>query len=174
MENFKMTSLSNNESFELNDSIETQLMLYKKFEVIDNGKRVILIILDHQINELYSQSLIDESAFICVYFPTSTEKITKTNGQEIITTDYQNRAYFIANLKKGPIHKQILPFDDPYLKKHYKINVMPNGNPRWNHVDFEKYHREKEPTEPKQLFELQKQTCKKYLEFDDESIYDMF
>lgn len=164
-----MTIPNANEAFELEDHLETRLMINKKFEIMENGKPVTVIVLDHQIRELHSQSLIDGSVFICIYLPSSKEIQIK----DVTITEWQNRAYFIAKVKGHPISKQIFPFDDSYLKRYYKINVMPTGNPRWNYDDFESYLKEKEPNDPKQLFELQKQNCKKYLGFEEESIYDL-
>jgi len=165
-----MTVPNNDELFELEEHVETKLLINKKFEVIEKGKSADIILLDHQIRELNSQALIDSSVFISVYLPSSVETY-RGNGK---VTEWQNRTFFIANMKNQPVHKQIFPFDDSYLKKYYKINVMPTGNPRWSYEDLQRYLKEKEPTDPTQLFELQKRTVKGYLEFEDESTYDLF
>lgn len=167
-----MTSINKDEFMGL-EKVETKLMINKKFEVTNGASTTTLTILDNLIQKLHSIALIDSSAFIVAYLPTKIEKTTK-KGNDAQTTDWENRAYFVANVKGHPVRRQIFPFDDDYLTKNYSINVIPTWQVRWDPQDVQKYLKEKEPTEPQLLFNLLKEKAKFYLEFENESSYDFF
>lgn len=70
----------------------------KEFKVIDTkGREKTYTILDHDIKELYAQAIIDNTSFVCCYFPTRLEKKTKVKDAIITDIDWVNSAYFILS-----------------------------------------------------------------------------
>lgn len=145
----------------------------KTFKVFDSkGNETTLTILDHEIKELYAQALIDGTSFVCVYFPSRKEKKVKVKDQEITTNvDWVNSAYII--LSNG-LQKKFLTVNDNYLIQNYKISVLETGTQRWNYRDFEDWLVRNKPLNPADTFKLLKETVIGYLDFEDDSTYNVY
>lgn len=138
-----------------------------EFKLTDaKGRTTTYQVLEDEILELYPQCIIKNSCFVCIYLPT---KINFFDG----SAAWENRAYFLIN---GQFDKKLMPADDPYLTRSYKIVVNPTGYPRWDYHSIEKYMSRPKLSKmnPFEVFHSLKELVKSYIDFDEESTYDVF
>ena len=126
-------------------------------------------ILDHNIQELYSQALYDRTAYLCVYFPAKVVDTKKVKDKEVREVSWSNTAYFVIN---DGIKKKCLEATDNWLAEHFKINVMLEGTPRWDVHDYNIWLGDSRIS-PEIAFDLIKKTLLEYIEFDNDSTYNL-
>ena len=138
--------LEKNQKFKIGDRIEYQLLE-------DSPKELRAITLDD-----------DNTRLILVYLPT---KITE-NGLE----SFESRAYFVSCGING---KEILPVDDPDLKKRYVTNIFSAFkilDNKWKNRDIQKWIQSDKKVDPKTIFENLYNLERKY--FENEFEYDYY
>ena len=142
---------------------------HNKFRVLNrDGSTSEFDILDHDIQELYSQALINKAAYVCVYFPTKIVETKKVKDKDIREISWSNSAYFVIN---DGVKKRCLAATESWLAEHFKVNVMLEGNPRWQVQDYNLWLGESSRNPPEVLFNILKNTLKEYIEFDSEATY---
>lgn len=143
----------------------------KEFVLYDNdGNKKTLKILDHPIKELHAQSLIENTAFLCSWFPTQVDTIRMVKGKEIKKREWLDVAYFVVNDGNT---KRILAIDDPFIVENFKVSVLPVWENRWLYKSFVEWF-EQPKQNPADAYILLKDIVKKYLDMDDEAICDVF
>lgn len=161
-----MTLPNSDEFYQLNAPIvETQMMINKKFETNENGIITMIELLDRPIQKLKALSFVNNEPYIITYLPTRKEKIAGSKTNPIKVIDYENSAFFITiNKLYG---RRIFPHSDDYLNSNFNINVMTIGQVRWEPEDVQKFLKEKNISEPKELFYLHSRKMKQYVEFEN-------
>jgi len=149
------------------------------FDSFRNGNKIIQQIQDYKIITLRPIFYRPDNGkrMLLVYLPTKLQIEKGKDDNVSVTTDFQNRAYFVVQNPKQTVRRrrEILPFDNEYFKDKYKINVLETWNDvRWEISDLKKWLIETTFTDPKLVFELQSKTVKKYLEYAGEAEYMKF
>lgn len=151
---------------------ELKEIMKNSFRVKMKKKIVNLELLDHSINNLRPITYLeDKTKMILVYLPT---KVSSTVGkdddaEEVI--EFQNRAYMICSGK----NKSIIPIDDDYLQKNFRIKILPEWiEARWNKDKIFQWRDSPEKLDVKLAFQTMMETIKDYLDFENESDYVYF
>lgn len=149
------------------------------FDSFRNGNKIIQQIQDYKITTLRPIFYRPDNGkrMILVYLPTKLQIEKGKDDNVSVTTDFQNRAYFVVQNPKQTVRlrREILPFDNEYFKDKYKINVLETWNDvRWEISDLKKWLIGTTFTDPKLVFEIHSKTVKKYLEYAGEAEYVKF
>lgn len=165
IQGFNETKIKNDEDAIFN--------IYKK-----NNTREEIVLLDYPIRTLKPQTLLDDGRiFMLVYLPTKVTKVKKNGDTETITDEiFVNTAFFVVGIKElNEIRRKIVPYNDPHLSSNFNVRIMPEWNDvRWDIQDLKKWLDERDPTDPKTLYNSMLETTRKYIEFPDLSDYIKF
>lgn len=148
-------------------TVETQMMINKKFETIENGISTIIEVLDNPIQKLKALSFVNDEPYVVTYLPTRKEKVIGTKNNPLRVIKHENSAFFVTNHKL--YGKRIFPHSDEYLSSKFEINVMSAGLVRWEPEDVQKFLKEKNSSDPKNLFDLHLKKVRQYIEFENEA-----
>ena len=139
-----------------------------RFDVKLGKKEYSFEILDHPIVNLRPITLLDDNTrMILVYLPV--QKVKKDDEDPEI--EFENHAFMICNGQE----KKVLPIEDSYLKKNFRIKLRPEWSEnRWRQEQIFKWRDSKEKVNPKEAFDLMLSTIKNYLDFETEADYVYF
>ena len=131
----------------------------KLFNVSKDGKKLKIEMLNHEIHVLRPISLLENGVrMILTYLPVKTTDLKSRNDPL-----FSNRAFFVCTDRK---EKYLLPFDHEKIRSNFSVNVLPTYNQaRWKPEDLYSYLGQKEPSDPKELFEIHDSMARFYLEF---------
>ena len=80
-------------------TVETHMMINKKFETNENGILTIIELLDNPIQKLKALSFVNNEPYVITYLPTKKEKDVGTKNYPIKVTKYENSAFFVTRNK---------------------------------------------------------------------------
>lgn len=159
------------EDYKKQISKEINTVMNHSFVTSEKDRQITRTILDHKIQVLRPQTLLNELTWkmILVYLPTK-KQIIKGNGDSTVTSyEFVNSAYFVISKPKSALtdDRIVLPFDDALLIDKFKINVLPEWNDvRWDQKDCMMWLSQKGKVNPLKLYNLLDETTKTYLEYD--------
>ena len=142
-----------------------------RFDVKLGKKEFAFEILDHAIQNLRPITLLDDNTrMVLVYLPTrKAEKVEP--DEEPNEVEFENHAFMICSGQE----KKVLPIEDSYLKKNFRIKILDHWNEsRWDKEKIFAWRDNSDKVNPKEAFDLMLSTIKDYLDFESEADYVYF